>query len=303
MSSVEDGNNYDLLYKIIITGDSWVGKTNILSRYVKNEFHEDSKSTVGVELGTKYTKIKETGMKVQIWDIAGLERYRSITSSYYKGSHGCLIVYDITNEKSFENVEKWLEQAKKEAGKDVSVILVGNKCDLEDSRKISKEQLEEKAKYLNCPFFETSALSRENIDQIFMELINNIYERTREKNEDEDDIEIIKENDKAVSLNSLFKNCSLNEHKNINAVVYCQNCNIYMCNKCTNYHKCLFNNHYIFNLENDMNEIFTGLCKEENHSLKLEYFCKTHNKLCCLACISKIKKLDIVSTLIVMFAL
>ncbi len=193
--------NFDILYKIVIIGDSGVGKSNILSRYVKDEFREDSKSTVGVELGTKYVKIKETGAKVQIWDTAGQERYRSITSSYYKGSHGCLIVYDITNEKTFENVEKWLEQAKKEAGKDVSVILVGNKCDLEDARKITKEQGEEKAKTLNVPFFETSALSRVNIDEIFMELLNNIYNRTEGKNEDEDDIEIIKENDKAVSLN------------------------------------------------------------------------------------------------------
>ena len=202
MSGVEDVNNYDLLYKIIIIGDTCVGKSNILSRYVKDEFREDSISTVGVELGTKFVKIKETGAKVQIWDTAGQERYRSITSSYYKGSHGCLIVYDITNEKTFENVEKWLEQAKKEAGNDVSVILVGNKCDLEDARKITKEQGEEKAKTLNVPFFETSALSRVNIDEIFMELLNNIYDRTGGKNEDEDDIEIIKENDKAVSLNN-----------------------------------------------------------------------------------------------------
>ena len=202
MSGVEDVNNYDLLYKIIIIGDTCVGKSNILSRYVKDEFREDSKSTVGVELGTKFVKIKETGAKVQIWDTAGQERYRSITSSYYKGSHGCLIVYDITNEKTFENVEKWLEQAKKEAGNDVSVILVGNKCDLEDARKITKEQGEEKAKTLNVPFFETSALSRVNVNEIFMELLNNIYERTGGKNEDEDDNEIIKENDKAVSLNN-----------------------------------------------------------------------------------------------------
>ena len=200
MTAVDDTNNYDLLYKIIIIGDTCVGKSNILSRYIKDEFREDSKSTVGVELGTKFVKIKETGAKVQIWDTAGQERYRSITSSYYKGSHGCFIVYDITNEKTFENIEKWLEQARKEAGKDVSVILVGNKCDLEDSRKVTKEQAEEKAKTLNIPFFETSALSKVNIDEIFTALLNNIYERTGGKNEDEDDIEIIKENDKAVSL-------------------------------------------------------------------------------------------------------
>ena len=198
----EEFNNYDLLYKIIIIGDTCVGKSNILSRYLKNEFKEDSKSTVGVELGTKFLKIKGTGAKVQIWDTAGQERYRSITSSYYKGSHGCFIVYDITNEISFDNVEKWYEQAQKEASKDVSVILVGNKCDLENERKVPKEKGEEKAKSFNCPFFETSALSKVNIDDIFNEMVNNIYDRTGGvKNEDDDDIEIINENEKAVNLN------------------------------------------------------------------------------------------------------
>ena len=109
---VED-NNYELLYKVIIIGDACVGKSNILSRYLKDEFREDSKSTVGVELGTKFLKIKDMGAKLQIWDTAGQERYRSITSSYYKGSHGCFIVYDITSETSFENVDKWFEQAQK----------------------------------------------------------------------------------------------------------------------------------------------------------------------------------------------
>ena len=200
--SDDEIENYDLLYKVIIIGDTCVGKSNILSRYLKDEFREDSKSTVGVELGTKFLKIKGTGAKLQIWDTAGQERYRSITSSYYKGSHGCFIVYDITSESSFENVDKWFEQAQKEASKDVSIILVGNKCDLENERKISKEKGEEKAKNLNCPFFETSALSKIKIDDIFNEMVNNIFERTGgSKNEDDDDIEIINENDKAVSLN------------------------------------------------------------------------------------------------------
>ena len=199
-----ESNNYELLYKIIIIGDTCVGKSNILSRYLKDEFREDSKSTVGVELGTKFLKVKDVGIKIQIWDTAGQERYKSITSSYYKGSHGCFIVYDITNESSFENVDKWYQQAQKEASKDVSIILVGNKCDLEEQRKVSKEKGEEKAKQFNIPFFETSALSKIKIDDIFNEMVNNIFERTGgPKNDDDDDIEIINENDnKAISLNS-----------------------------------------------------------------------------------------------------
>ena len=202
MAESDDQNNYELLYKIIIIGDTCVGKSNILSRYLKDEFREDSKSTVGVELGSKFLKVKGVGTKLQIWDTAGQERYRSITSSYFKGSHGCFIVYDITNETSFEDVNKWYEQAQKESSKEISIILVGNKCDLENERKVSKEKGEEKARALNCPFFETSALSKIKVDDIFNEMVNNIFDRTggAKNEEDDDDIEIINENDKAVSL-------------------------------------------------------------------------------------------------------
>ena len=170
----EEETNYELLYKIIIIGDAAVGKSNILSRYVKNEFSENLKSTVGVELGIKFIKVKGVNTKIQIWDTAGQERYRAITSSYYKGSHGCFIVYDITNESSFENVEKWYEHVQREAGKDISIILVGNKCDLENERKISKEQGQDKARNLNCAFFETSARNGVNISEIFDDLANNM---------------------------------------------------------------------------------------------------------------------------------
>ena len=199
---MEDENiNYELLYKIIIIGDAAVGKSNILTRYSKNEFSENTKSTVGVELGVKFIKVKGVNAKIQIWDTAGEERYRSITSSYYKGSHGCFIVYDITNESSFDNVEKWYEYVQKEAGKNISIILVGNKCDLENERKITKEKGQEKAKNLKCAFFETSALSGVNISEIFEELTNNIYESTGGvKNEDEFDIEFENDN-KVVNLN------------------------------------------------------------------------------------------------------
>jgi small GTP-binding protein len=196
-----DDDSYELLYKIIIIGDSNVGKSNILSRYTKDQFQGNSKATVGVELGTKFVKIEGVGAKLLIWDTAGQERYRSLTSSYYKGCHGCFIVYDITNEASFQSISTWYEQAVKEAGKDVSIILVGNKCDLESERKVSKEQGEEKARSMNASFFETSALSKVNIDDIFNEIVNNIFQRTKgQKNDDDDDIEIINENEKAINL-------------------------------------------------------------------------------------------------------
>ena len=199
----EEESNYELLYKVIIIGDTAVGKSNILSRYVKDEFSTNSKSTVGVELGIKFLKVKNTKTKIQIWDTAGQERYRAITSSYFKGSNGCFIVYDITNEASFNNIENWYEQIQKETSKDIPILLVGNKCDLEDERKVPIEKGKEKAQNLNCAFFETSALKKINIDKIFEELVNNIYEKTGgNKNDDDINVELVKD-DKAVNLNEV----------------------------------------------------------------------------------------------------
>ena len=196
----EEETNYELLYKVIIIGDTNVGKSNILTRYLKDEFSSNTKSTVGVELGIKFLKIKNIKAKIQIWDTAGQERYKAITSSYFKGSNGCFIVYDITNEASFDNVEKWYEQIQSETSKEIPIVLVGNKCDLEDERKVPTEKAKEKAENLKCAFFETSALKGLNIDKIFEELVNTIYEKTANKNEDDINIEFIKE-DKAVNLN------------------------------------------------------------------------------------------------------
>ena len=198
----EEETNYELLYKVIIIGDTNVGKSNILTRYLKDEFSSNTKSTVGVELGIKFLKIKNIKAKIQIWDTAGQERYKAITSSYFKGSNGCFIVYDITNEASFDNVEKWYEQIQSETSKEIPIVLVGNKCDLEDERKVPTEKAKEKAENLKCAFFETSALKGLNIDKIFEELVNTIYEKTANKNEDDINIEFIKE-DKAVNLSEV----------------------------------------------------------------------------------------------------
>ena len=106
MSSTQNPNGYDMIFKIVLIGDTSVGKTNILSKYLTDEFDPESKATVGVEFGTKNFKIENNIVKVQIWDTAGQERYRSITNAYYKGAKGALLVYDITNKKSFDNLDK-----------------------------------------------------------------------------------------------------------------------------------------------------------------------------------------------------
>ena len=201
MKDVSD--NYDQLYKIIIIGDTNVGKSNILGRYVNNEFKEDTKSTVGVEFGSKKLKIENSLIKLQIWDTAGEERYRAITSAYYKGSKGCFIVYDITNPQSFEDIQKWYEEIIRSGDKGVSVILVGNKCDLENERKITKEMGKNKAKEMNCPFYETSALNNTMIEEVFKIIAEDIYNKIKneKKEEDDDDIEIVKDENKIININ------------------------------------------------------------------------------------------------------
>jgi len=200
----EESENYEQLYKIIIIGDSGVGKSNILGRYLRNEFHEDTKATVGVEFGSKKMVIENVTIKLQIWDTAGEERYRSITSAYYKGSKGCFIVYDITNPQSFDDLMKWYEEIKRSGDKGVSIILVGNKCDLENERKITIEMGKNKAKEMNCPFYETSALNNIMIDQVFKVMCEDIYNRIKtekKSEEDDDDIEIVKDDNKIININ------------------------------------------------------------------------------------------------------
>ena len=209
----EEENSYELLYKIVIIGDTCVGKTNILTRYLTNEFSSNSKSTVGVELGIKFLKIKNTNTKIQIWDTAGQERYQAITSAYFRGSDGCFIVYDITNERSFNNIEKWYEKVHENNDKDIPIIIVGNKCDLEDERKVPTDKGREKAQNLDCAFYETSALKAINIEQIFEELVNTIYDKTGgNKNDEEIEIEIISEK-KGVNLKSENKDNEENNNK------------------------------------------------------------------------------------------
>ena len=167
--------NYEVMFKVVLIGDMKVGKTNIVSRYIKNEFNKDSMSTIGVEFGSKELVIEGHNVKVQIWDTAGQEKYKSITNAYYKGAKGAFVVYDITNKNSFDNADNWLNNLRASADKKCSIILIGNKSDLEDKREVSIQQGEEKAKNSEIAFMETSALSGDNIDKAFEMMINEAY--------------------------------------------------------------------------------------------------------------------------------
>ena len=169
---MSDKKDYDYLFKILILGDSFVGKTNILKRFMHNEFDTTTKETVGVEFCSKNFNF---GVKAQIWDTAGQERYRSVTKAYYKGAKGALLVYDITKRRTFENIDNWLIDLRTNGDKDILIMLIGNKSDLKDSREVSKDEAESKAEQYNIPFFETSAKNGDNIINSFSHLVEEIY--------------------------------------------------------------------------------------------------------------------------------
>ena len=185
-----EDDNYEMMFKVVLVGDSFVGKTNIMSKYLKNEFHEDSKATVGVEFGSRQFNIEGHVVKAQIWDTAGQERYKAITSAYYKGAKGAFIVYDITRKESFDNVSKWAEQLKSTADKNLTIIIVGNKTDLEDQRQVTSEEGQNKANSLESAFIETSAASGSNLDKAFEMMINEVYKKCHEEMLAEGDVEI-----------------------------------------------------------------------------------------------------------------
>ena len=170
-----EDDGYDVLFKIILVGDASVGKTNIINKYIKNEFKEDFYATIGVEFSHKQFMVDNHKIKAQIWDTAGQERYKAITKAYYKGAKGAFIVYDITRKETFDDIDKWRNELISSCNKEVTIMLVGNKCDMEEKRETTKEQGEEKAKSFGFSFIETSALSGENLEKGFEMLIKEIY--------------------------------------------------------------------------------------------------------------------------------
>ena len=211
MASTQNPNGYDMIFKIVLIGDTSVGKTNILSKYLTDEFDPESKATVGVEFGTKNFKIENNIVKVQIWDTAGQERYRSITNAYYKGAKGALLVYDITNKKSFDNLDKWISDLKINGDEKISIVLLGNKSDLENQRVISTEEGKNKAELFKFAFMETSALNGNNIERAFDELIKEVYRDNHELFEKQAKVEM---NDKGIDLEQGKSGENKNNEKN-----------------------------------------------------------------------------------------
>lgn len=165
----------DYVFKVVVIGDSAVGKTQILSRFAKNEFCFDSKSTIGVEFQTRTIILKSKVIKAQIWDTAGQERYRAVTSAYYRGALGAVLVYDITKRQTFDHVARWVDELRAHADKSIVITLIGNKSDLVDQRAVPSEDAVEFAENQGLFFFETSALTGENVETAFLKLLEEIH--------------------------------------------------------------------------------------------------------------------------------
>jgi small GTP-binding protein len=171
----------DFKLKIVVVGDSGVGKTNLIKRFISNEFSTNFKATIGVEFMSKTYRINKHLFKVEIWDTAGQERYKSITAVYYKGAKGALLVYDTTSKISFNSIDKWMEEIRDKTANDIKLMIIGNKIDLKDYREVTTEEAIEKAKTLGVPVMETSALDATNVNKAFHDLLKEIYKDMKNK--------------------------------------------------------------------------------------------------------------------------
>lgn len=168
---------YNFVFKVVLIGESGVGKSNLLSRFTKNEFNHDSRTTIGVEFSTRTVQLDKFTIKAQIWDTAGLERYRAITSAYYRGAVGALLVYDICKHLTYESVERWLKELYDHADPHIVVMLVGNKTDLEAQRTVPMEEAKDFAEKKGLLFMETSALDSSNVETAFQEVLSAIHKK------------------------------------------------------------------------------------------------------------------------------
>lgn len=183
-------NSYDKNFKILLLGDCSVGKTCFLLRYVEDTFTENHITTIGVDYKTKifeYTNGENNNpnqkelIKLQVWDTAGQDKFRCITKNYFRGSNGILLIYDITSPNSFKNIKNWVSQITESLGDEACIVLVGNKVDLENDRKISKNLGEGLANEYKMNFFETSAKENMNISQAFSSLVNEMMKKYNSK--------------------------------------------------------------------------------------------------------------------------
>jgi len=168
---------YDMQCKLLMIGDSGVGKTCVLLRYANDSFSPSFITTIGIDFKIKNVEVDGTRIKMQIWDTAGQERFRTITTSYFRGAQGILLVYDVTDRRSFESIRNWITQIQQHADVHVNKILVGNKCDMLDEMVVGTEEGQQLATEFGAGFFECSAKNDINVEECFLSIARAVKER------------------------------------------------------------------------------------------------------------------------------
>lgn len=182
LSNTTPQRDYDYLFKLVLIGDSGVGKSCLLLRFADDSFTESYISTIGVDFRFRTVKVGDKYVKLQIWDTAGQERFRTITSAYYRGADGIIMTYDVTAKESFEHVQDWLSEVNKYANENTVRLLVGNKCDKEKDRQVEKERAIKYAEEQKMPFVETSAKTAQNVEQAFGVIAQQLIKLKEEAN-------------------------------------------------------------------------------------------------------------------------
>ncbi|KAM8986307.1 ras-related protein Rab-13 [Guaruba guarouba] len=172
---------YDHLFKLLLIGDSGVGKSCLIIRLAEGSFSGTYISTIGIDFKIRMVDIDGKRIKLQVWDTAGQERFKTITTAYFRGAVGIILVYDITDEKSFENIQNWMKSIKENASAGVERLLIGNKCDLEEKRRVRRDAGEKLAKEHGIRFFETSAKASVNVEEAFSALARDILHKSYRK--------------------------------------------------------------------------------------------------------------------------
>lgn len=168
---------YDYLFKLLLVGDSSVGKSCLLLRFADDTYTESYISTIGVDFKIRTVEINGKTVKLQIWDTAGQERFRTITSSYYRGAQGIILVYDVTDKDSFNNIKTWLKEVDKYSNENVQKLIVGNKTDIIEKRNVDYEEAKQFADSVNIPLIETSAKDATNVEKAFLEMAKQVKEK------------------------------------------------------------------------------------------------------------------------------
>uniref|UniRef100_A0A3P9KAJ0 small monomeric GTPase n=1 Tax=Oryzias latipes TaxID=8090 RepID=A0A3P9KAJ0_ORYLA len=172
---------YDYLFKLLLIGDSGVGKTCLLFRFSEDSFNTTFISTIGIDFKIRTIELDGKRVKLQIWDTAGQERFRTITTAYYRGAMGIMLVYDICNVKSFDSIKNWIRNIEEHASSDVEKMILGNKCDMTDRRQVSKDRGEKLAIDYRVKFLETSAKSSLNVEEAFYTMARDILHNLNSK--------------------------------------------------------------------------------------------------------------------------